>query len=78
MIMCQQQFDAEVQDEELQYEEKMSDFGEMLFELGCYMNRVRVEEIEADLEAHKQAGYVERMYEQADLRRKANRENGNG
>ena len=77
MIMCQQQYQAEVQSEEYE-EEQMSDMGEMLFELGCYMNRVRVEEIEADLEAHKQAGYVERMYEQADLRRKANRENGNG
>ena len=75
--MCQQQYQAEVQSEEYE-EEQMSDMGEMLFELGCYMNRVRVEEIEADLEAHKQAGYVERMYEQADLRRKANRENGNG
>lgn len=35
-------------------------------------------EAERDMEPHKVPGYAERMYEQADMRRKEQRENGHG
>ena len=49
---------------------------EELWQLGCAMNAARVAEIEADMPAHKRGGYTERLYEIADMQRKARRENG--
>ena len=74
--MCQQEFQAEVMDEERQLDEEGQpvDLGEMVFQLGCYLNRVRAEELR-DMEPHKRPGYVERLYEIADMQRKARREN---
>jgi hypothetical protein len=47
---------------------------EELWQLGCSMNAARVAEIEADIPAHKRDGYVERLYEIADMQRKARME----
>jgi len=68
--MWQEQQEREAGDEQ-QY-----DLGEMLFEMGVYMNQVRLAEMERDMEPHKRTGYAERMAEQADYERKARRENG--
>ena len=36
------------------------------------------QQAERDMEPHKRSDYAERMYEQADMRRKEIRENGHG
>lgn len=75
--MCQQEFQAEVMDEERQLDEEGQpvDLGEMVFQLGCYLNRAYVAEMQADLPPHKRGNYLERFYEIADMQRKARREN---
>lgn len=68
--MWQEQQEREAGDEQ-QFE-----LSEMLFQMGVYMNQVRLAEMEADMPEHKRTGYAERMAEQADYLRKARRENG--
>jgi hypothetical protein len=75
--MCQQEFQAEVMAEAEQMEEAQQyaeSFGESLLKMMCDMNKVRAAEL--DMEPHKRTGYVERLYEIADMQRKARRENG--
>lgn len=43
-----------------------------------YMLEMEQQFAEADMEPHKCDGYAERLYEQADMLRKSNRENGHG
>ena len=47
-----------------------------LFNMMVGLNRAYVEQMEADMEPHKRSGYMEQMCEQADMRRKEKRENG--
>jgi hypothetical protein len=64
------------QDAQEAAEQQEDTLAKELWQLGCAMNAARVEEIEADMPAHKRGGYVERFYEIADMQRKARRENG--
>jgi len=73
--MCQQQFQAEVTDEEEILAVRLNSTDD-LFNLMVAMNRAYVEQMEADMEPHKRSGYLEQMCEQADMRRKELRENG--
>jgi hypothetical protein len=68
--MWQEQQEREAGDEQ-QY-----DLCEMLFEMGVYMQEVQRAEMERDMEPHKRGDYTERLYEIADVQRKARRENG--
>jgi hypothetical protein len=73
--MCQQQFQAEVSDEEEILAVRLNTTDD-LFNLMVAMNRAYLEQMEADMEPHKRSGYLEQMCEQADMRRKEKRENG--
>ena len=64
------------QDAQEAAEQQEDTLAEELWQLGCAMNAARVSEIEADIPAHKRGGYTERLYEIADMQRKARRENG--
>jgi hypothetical protein len=66
---------AEMWQEQQEAAEQQPDtLAEELWQLGCAMNAARVAEIEADIPAHKRGGYAERLYEIADMQRKARRE----
>ena len=68
---------AEMWQEQQEAAEQQEDtLAEELWQLGCAMNAARVEEMEADMPAHKRTGYTDRLYEIADMQRKARRENG--
>ena len=64
------------QDAQEAAEQQEDTLAEELWQLGCAMNAARVAEMEADMPAHKRGGYTERLYEIADMQRKARRENG--
>ena len=64
------------QDAQEAAEQQEDTLAEELWQLGCSMNAARLEEIEADMPAHKRGRYTERLYEIADMQRKARRENG--
>ena len=64
------------QDAQEAAEQQEDTLAEELWQLGCAMNAARVAEIEADMPAHKRGGYTERLYEIADMQRKARMENG--
>jgi hypothetical protein len=64
------------QQQEVDQGQQQDTLAEELWQLGCAMNSQRLAEIDADMEPHKRTGYAERMYEQADMRRKELRENG--
>ena len=71
-----QQQDAEMEEAYAEYVAVKINSTDDLFNLMCAMNVLRLEEIERDMEPHKRSGYGEMMAEQADMRRKAKRENG--
>jgi chemotaxis protein histidine kinase CheA len=71
-----QQQDAEMEEAYAEYVAVRLNGVDDLFNLMCAMNQARLEEIERDMEPHKRSGYGERMAEQADMQRKAKRENG--
>lgn len=73
----EQQRDAEMEAmyAEYQAEKRSKEFADSIWNLGCKLNADRLAEIERDMEPHKRTGYVERLYEIADMQRKAKREN---
>ena len=64
------------QDAQEAAEQQEDTLAEELWQLGCAMNAARVAEMEADMPAHKRGGYTERLYEIADMQRKARRDDG--
>jgi hypothetical protein len=69
-----QQQDAEMEEAYAEYVAVKINSTDDLFNLMCAMNVLRLEEIERDMEPHKRSGYTERLYEIADMQRKAKRE----
>lgn len=70
--------EPEALDDDLSYWETPEGIAESARQFAAYMRGREIEESAADMPAHQRPGYAEGLAEQADMRRKEMRENGDG